>query len=206
VTPIPDIPAENPATDPTVAKRACRETGRAARGAIDPDACAVAAEALAERLIALPELARARLVLAYSATAEELSLAPTIRALRERGVEIAFPRIEERGALAVHLIDADADLVPGPMGILEPSAEAPRPDVSDLDAVLVPGIAFDASGVRVGFGGGFYDRLLPLVGRAVRVGIAFDEQIAEALPIEPHDIVMDLVVTPTRTMRTGHRS
>jgi 5-formyltetrahydrofolate cyclo-ligase len=207
VTSTSDIPAETPGTaeDPASAKSACRAIGRAARNALRPHACVAAAEALAERLLALRELADARLVLVYSATAEELSLAPAVRALRERGVGIAFPRIEERGVLAVHLIDDEADLEPGPMGILEPSPDAPRPDVSDLDAVLVPGIAFDAHGVRVGFGGGFYDRLLPLVPQAVRIGVAFDEQIAQTLPLEPHDVVMDLVVTPTLTLRAGER-
>jgi 5-formyltetrahydrofolate cyclo-ligase len=105
----------------------------------------------------------------------------------------------------VHLVDDDSELIPGPLGILEPSPEAPRPDVSAIDVVLVPGIAFDERGVRAGFGGGFYDRLLPLVAEAVRVGVAYDEQITPQVPLEAHDVVMDIVVTPRRTMRIGRR-
>jgi 5-formyltetrahydrofolate cyclo-ligase len=198
----PDIPAENPAD----AKKACRDAGRAIRCALDPQVCREAANALAARLLALPELAEADLVLVYSATAEEISLLPAVNALRERGVGIAYPRIEERGVLAAHLVDDEAELVMGPMGIREPSAASPRPEITDLDVVLVPGVAFDERGVRVGFGGGFYDRLLPLIPQAARIGVAYDEQIAEPLPLEPHDVVMDLVVTPTRAMRVGSRA
>jgi 5-formyltetrahydrofolate cyclo-ligase len=194
-----------PEKDPTAAKRECREAGRAARCALDSEACTAAAAALAERLLALPELADAGMVLAYSATAEEISLAPTIAALRERGVAIAYPRVEERGVLAAHLVDDETDLVPGAMGILEPSAEAPRPDVSAIGAVIVPGVAFDERGARVGFGGGFYDRLLPLLTHAVLIGVAYDEQIAARVPLEAHDVIMDAVVTPRRAVRTGVR-
>ena len=82
------------------------------------------------------------------------------------------------------------------MGIREPSADAPRPDLADpRRRHSYPASPSTSSGVRVGFGGGFYDRLLPLMPQAVRIGVAYDEQIAEALPLEPHDVVMDPVVT-----------
>ncbi len=202
--PTPD-PGDHDA-DVAAAKRACRVIAREARCALDPRACLAAADALADLLLALPELEHARLVLAYSATDEEISLGPAIDRLRARGVDIAYPRIEERGVLAVHLAEDDAELVSGPMGIREPSADAPRPDLTALDAVIVPGVAFDERGVRVGFGGGFYDRLLPLVAGAVRIGVAYDEQLsAQPLPAEPHDVVMDVVVTPTETFRSSAR-
>ena len=147
----PDIPtpppAENPA-DIAAAKRACRDAGHAIRRELDLETCFASADALAKRLLALPELADARLVLAYSPTAEEIDVRPTVDALRARGVEIAYPRIEERGVLGVHLVASELDLVPGPFGIMEPSAAAPRPDVATIDAVIVPGVAFDRLGVR----------------------------------------------------------
>ncbi len=189
------------ASDIHAEKAACRTEARAARCALGPATCAAAAAALGAQLLGLPELADPRVVLAYSATAEEISLEPTIAALRERGMAIALPRIEERGVLAIHLVEPGDPLVPGPLGIMEPAADAPRPDLGTLDAVLVPGVAFDELGTRLGFGGGFYDRLLPLLAGAVRIGVAYDEQLVEPLPREPHDALMDVVVTPTRAIR-----
>jgi 5-formyltetrahydrofolate cyclo-ligase len=194
-------PAESGDAEAVARKLDSRRAGRDARRALDPAASAIAARALAHRLLSIDDLSDARLVLVYAATAEEIDLGPTIAALRARDVQIAYPRIEERGVLAMHLIDDEADLIEGPFGIKEPASDAPRPEAAELDTVLVPGVAFDERGARIGFGGGFYDRLLPLVPYARRIGVAFDEQIVEELPSEPHDVVMDVVVTPTRVIR-----
>ncbi len=183
-----------------------RRHAREARSAIGPDARSAAAEALAERLLAIPEVANARVVLAYAANAEEISLAPTVAALRARGAAMAFPRVEAPGVLGVHLIVSDDELVPGALGIKEPSPDAERIPRESIDAVLVPGVAFDAEGARLGYGGGFYDRLLPTLRHDCRrVGVAFDEQIVEALPVDEHDACVDVVATPTRLLLPASR-
>jgi 5-formyltetrahydrofolate cyclo-ligase len=160
-----------------------------------------AARAVAERALALPAVAQARCVLAYAATAEELDPAPLVAALRARGARIAYPRVCESGALTLHWCEEDAALARGYRGIAEPAADSPQASPDDFDLVLVPGVAFDASGARLGMGGGFYDRLLPrLSAGAMNVGLAFDEQIVERVPAEEHDVRLGAVITPTRTL------
>lgn len=181
-------------------KRAHRERARAARCALEPDFCADAADAAAQRILALPELKVAKLVLAYSATAEEIDPGPVVEALHGAGKSVALPRVESPGVLGIHLYrDSDA-LEVGPFGgILQPLESAPRVPLESIDAVIVPGVAFDVHGRRLGYGGGFYDRLLPqLRPDCLRIGIAYDEQILDALPAAEHDEHVQVVVTPTR--------
>lgn len=184
------------------AKHAARTRAREARCALDAGTCAAAAEALAERIASLPELVSARLVLAYGATPEEIDPAPAVTLLRSRGIAIAYPRVESPGELGLH-VTADADaLVPGMFGIREPAADATRVPASAVDAVIIPGVAFDQELWRLGYGGGYYDRLLPqLREECARIGIAYDEQVLESIPVEEHDVRLDVLVTPTRIIR-----
>jgi 5-formyltetrahydrofolate cyclo-ligase len=87
----------------------------------------------------------------------------------------------------------------GRFGILEP-VDPVFAEQDELDLIIVPGIAFDRAGRRVGRGGGFYDRLLPLY-KAPRIGLCFDFQIVETVPAEEHDISMDLVITDTQIFK-----
>lgn len=183
-------------------KAAARQLARAARCALSDEHCRAADAAIARLLLAMPELADARVVLAYNALREEVDLAPALTALRERGTAIAYPRVESPGVLGLHLVTEETLLVPGPMGLTEPAADTPRVPRETIDAVLVPGVAFDQHGWRLGFGGGFYDRLLPtLRPECVTIGIAYDEQVLTDLPSEDHDQRVDAVVTPTRVIR-----
>jgi 5-formyltetrahydrofolate cyclo-ligase len=140
-------------------------------------------------------------VLAYAATPEELDPSVLVRSLRESGVLVAFPRVCGPCELALHWAEID-DLRPGYCGLLEPGADAVEADPNEIDLVLVPGVAFDEHCHRLGMGGGFYDRLLAaLPPGTTKIGLAFDEQIVDAVPREEHDVVLDAVVTPTRVLR-----
>ncbi len=148
----------------------------------------------------------ARTVLAYSALPAELNMARAIELLRERGIVIAYPRIANAGMLAVHTVSREADLVPGPFGLLEPAAGSPRLEPAALDAAIVPALAYDVRGFRLGYGGGYYDRLLPALRRdCVRIGAIFDEQLIEEVPVESHDQRVDAIVTPRRVIRIPAR-
>jgi 5-formyltetrahydrofolate cyclo-ligase len=182
-------------------KRLARQAGRAARRAQDPAARHAASKSAAARALALPELAGVRAVLVYSATPEEIDPAPIAASLLASGVRIAYPRVCGPGELALHWSDG-GDLEPGHCGIREPSATSPEADPHEIDAVLVPGAAFDHSCRRLGMGGGFYDRLLTrLRPDAAMIGLAFDEQVLDDIPVEEHDVALHAVVTPTRTLR-----
>jgi len=184
------------------AKKAAREYARAARCALDPSVCLQAADALAGHLVALPEVARAGVVLAYGATPEEIDPAPSVVLLRAGGATIAYPRIESPGVLGLHVVAEETELVHGPFGLTEPTAEAPRIDPERINVVIVPGVAFDEQCWRLGYGGGYYDRLLPLLtDRCFRIGVAYDEQILDTIPAEEHDARLHAVVTPTRVIR-----
>lgn len=195
-------------TDPDkaleAAKHEARVRARAARCALDDTACRDAAIAAAERLAALPEVAAARLVLAYGATLEELDPAPAVALLRARGVAIAYPRVEAPGVLGLHSVGVADPLVRGMFGIMEPSADAPRVPAHAVDVVIVPGVAFDRGLWRLGYGGGYYDRLLPtLAPGCARIGYAYDEQVLEEIPVEEHDVRLDALVTPGGVVRRG---
>lgn len=195
------------ADDPVAAaKREAREYARAARRAIDPTSFVLASNLLAKRLGGMPELAVAQTVLAYGATPEEIDPAIAVERLRACGAVIAYPRIESPGVLGLHIVDEESELVHGPYGLTEPTPDAPGIDPHDIDAVIVPGVAFDRDCWRLGYGGGYYDRLLPMLREdCARIGVAYDEQILETIPADEHDVRLHAVVTPTRVIRWSDR-
>ena len=114
---------------------------------------------------------------------------------------MAFPRVSGKGKLSLHFALLE-ELLPGSFGIPEPDADLPLVDSADIDVMLVPGVAFDVCGNRLGYGKGFYDRLLSSsVKLPLLVGVSFDETLYAELPSEIHDVKMNYVVTPTRVMK-----
>jgi 5-formyltetrahydrofolate cyclo-ligase len=181
------------------AKHAARAQARKARDGVGLDERSAATHQLAAILLAVPELTAVGTVLAHAALPSEIDPAPAIWRLRERGVRIAYPRIEAPGVLDLHYVDHELDLVPGPFGLAQPSEHAPRTPHALVDAILVPGVAFDEQGLRLGYGGGYYDRLLPKCRPdCLRIGIAFDEQVLGHIPAEEHDECVDVIITPAR--------
>lgn len=157
-----------------------------------------AAQALARRLFPLLSKGNGRLVLAgYVATGSEIDPALLLARLAGAGATLVLPGIEDDAEGLVFRRWTPADpLVPGRFGILEPARDMPA---IDPDILLVPGLAFDCEGRRLGQGGGHYDRTLRVL-RAKRpllaIGLAFGAQLCERLPEEPHDERLDLVATP----------
>ncbi len=179
------------------------------------------AHAAVARLLALPAFAALRARAAageaawlsgYVAIRGELDVGGAIDAARAAGVGVALPRIDTRRPprLCFHETRHATDLAAGPHGLTEPNSTSREVDVADLDVVLVPGIAFDAAGRRVGTGGGFYDdagRRLRASGRGgVMVGVAHDFQIVDRCPAEAHDVAVDLVVTERRVLAAQAQS
>jgi 5-formyltetrahydrofolate cyclo-ligase len=107
--------------------------------------------------------------------------------------------------MAAYLIaDPETDLVPGAWGIPEPRDGLAEVLPEQIDAVVVPGSAFDAAGRRCGYGGGFYDTYLPRTRPGIPwIALAFEAQLVDELPCEPHDLSVGAVVTETRLIRTG---
>ena len=182
-------------------KQKIREYALAERARIPEQDRDLLSGAAAGRLAALPEALGAVLVLGYMSTAEEIDPAPALRTLVDLGVTVAYPRIAGPGALTLHVVRSDRDMEIGRFGIRQPTNSSPEIDPAEVDLTIVPGVAFDPSGHRIGYGGGYYDRLLPWTPSAVRVGYAFESQLLGEVPNDEHDVAMDVIVTPGRVIR-----
>ena len=167
-----------------------------ARDALSPDERATAALVLVERAKAADFRAflppPGRIIAGYLPIRSEMDPQPLMEHLKCEGYHLALPRITQEG-LAFHLWQEGA-LVSGPFKTLEPPPEWP---LAAPDLFLVPLLAFDAAGHRLGYGRAYYDRAFVAFPAAKRVGIAFGMQEVPEVPIEPHDARLDLVLTET---------
>lgn len=157
---------------------------------------------LCRRLLAQPEWQRARVVLLFAPLRDEPDIWRVIASALIEGKEVSVPKFDPAGSVyqASPVRDLE-DLMPGKFGVLEPRANSEMVPLNRLDLVLVPGIAFDIRGGRLGRGQGYYDRLLATV-NGLKCGVAFDEQLVDAVPVEPHDVCLNRILTPTRWIET----
>jgi 5-formyltetrahydrofolate cyclo-ligase len=190
-----------------VTKAELRREAVAALRALDPAARARASAALAAHLWTLPEVAGARHLLLFASTAQEPDTDPIAEEARRRGIAVLYPRCLPERALALHAVATPAALRTGRYGIREPDRDAcPVTEVEGVDAALVPGVAFDRTGARLGRGAGYYDRLLASPGwRAFRCGVFFAGQEVARVPLDPWDVRLDAVVTEAGAVRVAGR-
>ncbi len=169
---------------------------RAQREAIAAEQAAAAAEQAAERLLGLEQVQAAKTVALYCAVRGELSTEPAARVLRERGVTLAYPRVvRDERRLAFHVVDDASAMAPSSFGIPEPDPLAPLVTAAALDVIVIPGLAFDDRGGRIGWGHGYYDGTLVATRDALHVGYAYELQMVEIVPIDDDDAAMDCVIT-----------
>ncbi|MFP4235207.1 MAG: 5-formyltetrahydrofolate cyclo-ligase [Nitriliruptoraceae bacterium] len=175
------------------AKPPLRAATRAARRSLTDAQRRTGSQRIVERLLALPEVRRAETILLYAALREEVDLAAAVPVLHERGVRTLFPRVREAHLELVAATDL-LTLKLGHRGVREPAGRPVDPTV--VDVAVIPGVAFDPRGRRLGAGGGHYDRLLALLSPgATRIGVGFTCQIVPHVPTEAHDQRVDLVIT-----------
>ena len=219
LAPLPVLPAcatiaavTNPAptaTRPSVgsalhaAKRDLRTRILAQRDALSPAERDHAARAIAQRILALPSFIAARAVLLTLAYGSEWDTLPLVNAALEAGKTVVLPRVDP-GTRMLELRsirDPAAEVEYGYRGIREPARRCPLLAPTAIDWVLVPGVAFDRTGRRIGYGGGYYDRLLPLLAPdAALVAGAFDLQLVPTVPAGTHDLAVQLIVTESTTI------
>jgi 5-formyltetrahydrofolate cyclo-ligase len=164
-----------------------------------------AAERTAASLLACVLLERqavwrsAKAILFYAPLADELDLWRLLEDSLAAGKTVALPRFqpEQGDYVACHITQVGPDLQTGKFGIREPRVSCPIIPLNRLDLVLVPGVAFDLNGHRLGRGKGYYDRLLAHAAGSA-CGVAFDQQIVRQVPSEPHDVQLSCILTPTR--------
>ncbi|SDT86784.1 5-formyltetrahydrofolate cyclo-ligase [Verrucomicrobium sp. GAS474] len=182
-----------------------RLRGRSALTAFDRDRRAPASEAIRERLASIPGWQEARRVAVYAPFPTEPNPGwPTPLPTADGGHaprEVFFPRtVFSPPAITLHRVAGPEELIACPpkrnIIMLEPSPDAPEADYDAIDAILVPGLAFDRDGYRLGRGGGFYDRLLAsLPGRTLRIGLFFAVQELAQIVREPHDRQLNWIIT-----------
>ena len=151
-----------------------------------------------EKFLAHSIYRNSKILMAYFSTAEEIQLQKFFSAAFSDGKILAVPFIEGREMHAVILPELDAVEI-GAYGILTVKSSARKIiDAAKINCIVTPGLAFDANGNRLGKGGGFYDKFLSRAVNAVKVALAFDVQIVDSVPIEPHDVSVDFIFTPTK--------
>jgi 5-formyltetrahydrofolate cyclo-ligase len=183
-------------------KNDIRKTVLKLRDAMAQAQIAAGSDAVLERLTLLEPIRRASTLMVYLNFGSEVVTDGLVRWGLRKGKRIAVSRCipESRGLEACGIGDLD-EVAPGHYGIREPKAHLIRPvPVGEIDAVIVPAVAFDRQGYRIGYGGGYYDRFLPGAPRAARIGVAFACQVVAGIPVDTHDIPMDGVVTDVETI------
>lgn len=185
------------------AKRELRRAVLAERDALPPEERARRSVVATERFLALPEADAVGTVLAFWSFGSEIATGPLIDELHRRGMHVALPRIVE-GELEARRYRPGDPVSEASFGAFEPTGGPPL-DPTELDLVVVPAVAFDRDGRRVGYGGGYYDRFLPNTrADAIRVGIGFQLQLmpaGRAVPAGHFDLRVDLVTTESETVR-----
>lgn len=176
-----------------------RATVLARRDAIPVQQRRSRSEAISQKVLALPEFAAAKVVMAYMSMGSEFDTRFLVDALLQRGAQLVLPRVDRATKmLALHAVrDLQHDLKSGVWGIREPDPARCEPvPLSQVDLILMPGAVFDRERRRLGYGGGFYDKMLALPERrALTLAVAFDEQVVPSVPTEPHDIPVDILIS-----------
>ncbi len=168
------------------------------RNALLPEQIKEYSESIMRSLSVHDGFCKARVVMLYASFGSEVDTHALIQSLLLTK-KVVLPKVND-GVIVPSLILSYDNLMPDFRGILEPIEALPIKH-STIDCVIVPGVAFDTSCNRLGFGKGNYDRFLKRATHAVKIGLAFDEQVVDSIPTEEHDIKMDFVITPTRVIR-----
>jgi 5-formyltetrahydrofolate cyclo-ligase len=181
------------------------------RDAIPPDKKRQKEASIEKKLFRLDKFIKAVSILLYVSFRSEVDTMNYLEDVITRGKKLILPRVDLRHRmLRLFEVKDVEELSPGYMGILEPKIrKTGEVFLNDIDLVIIPGTGFDLAGSRLGYGGGYYDRLLSYESKQLAkiekhiptVALAFEEQIGEEIPSEPHDIKVDMIVTDKRVIR-----
>jgi 5-formyltetrahydrofolate cyclo-ligase len=187
-------------------KTELRKRMRALRKALPPAACALRSERIAERLGELDVVAKARSVSLFWPIEDrhEVDLRPLDATLRARGVRVAYPGVDpETGAMTFRFVSDPDAMEEHSFGFREPSPGEPEAD--EIDVIVVPALALDPRGHRIGYGAGYYDAALPRYAPpATTVAVAFDFQLVAEVPESPVDVPVAWLVTDARALQAEH--
>lgn len=181
-------------------KRALRQQMNSIRAGLDSEACARAGARIVDVFERLPEFRDFRTFALFASMAGEPDTRPLFERIVGSGRQAFLPRCLADGRLEFVLVEDWSVLAPGRFGILEPAESAAPAGASSIDLFLLPGLAFDRRGARLGRGGGYYDRSLPP--GCLAWGLAFESQWISLVPNDAHDRPVDGVLTEAGFTRT----
>lgn len=139
-------------------------------------------------------------IMLYYPHKREVDTIPLIKKLIQEKKTVILPKVSGQDIKPIIIKDLD-NLIVGYAGIKEPVGI--QIDTQDIDIIVIPAVAYDKEGYRIGYGKGYYDRFLPKLRKdTLKVGFCYDFQLLEKLPHEPHDIQVDLIITPTQILKT----
>ena len=187
-------------TETSQLKNGLRQMIRARLENISPAVRAVESVDLCARLE--PQLRSAHTILFFAPLADELDVWPLLEKCAAAKKICALPAFNPatQSYAARLLFNPATEIATGKFGVREPQAGCPEISLAEFDLVLVPGVAFDLSGNRLGRGRGFYDRILTET-TGVKCGVAYDFQLLEKIPTEPHDATVNFIFTPSRCVK-----
>jgi 5-formyltetrahydrofolate cyclo-ligase len=163
---------------------------------LTPEQRRAASAEIEARLFSLPEFRDASTVMFYASFQSEVETHQMIRRALVEGKRVVLPRVKGKELELLEIENFDRDVAPGAWGILEP-ASGKHAQLKDIGLIILPGAVFDTKGNRIGYGAGFYDKLLPLY-RGKTVALTFELQIVPAVPAAAHDIPVQKIVTEKR--------
>ena len=188
-------------------KRALRKKIIALRDMLSPTEIMEKSALIADKLYSLPAYAQADKIMFFIDFGSEVSTRSMVEETINRGKLALAPKAlpKTRELIPSQILDWDSDLVPGAYNIPEPRDDSLRPcNPGDIDLLIVPGVAFDLKGNRLGYGGGYYDRFfLMLKPGVLLVALVFDLQIQPEIPVEEWDRRVDLVITEKRIIEAN---
>jgi 5-formyltetrahydrofolate cyclo-ligase len=185
-------------------KSELRKRMRALRKALPAGACALRSSRIAERVAELEPVARARHVCLFWPIEDrhEVDLRPLDATLRARGARVAYPGIDaETGAMTFRYVSDPETMEEQGRGFREPSLREPEAQPGEIEVIVVPSLALDPRGHRIGYGAGYYDRVLPRYAPpAIAVAVAFDFQLVAEVPDSSADVRVAWIVTDARSL------
>ena len=200
-------------------KAELRKSMQRVRAFTPRDVRSAASRAIVDRVLEFEPVKAAHAVALFRTIERkaEIETAPLDAALRARGVRVAYPclvaaetaaescvdpsSLSAPDAMPFRWVDDPSSFVDGGRGFEEPCADLPFVEADALDVIVVPGLAFDPRGYRLGYGAGYYDRSLPAWPRACTVGVAFEHQVLMEIPKAEHDVPVQWIVTEKRVLR-----